>query len=40
MNAVWSAWIDPNNKGVRACVEANLATDKLLVEIQVVAVQP
>jgi len=37
MNAVWNAWIDPNNKGVRYCVESHLARPTLLVEIQVVA---
>ena len=33
MNAVWNAWIDPNNKPTRACVEARLARDHLLVEV-------
>ena len=36
-NEVWVKWIDPNNKPIRACVEANLAFPKLLVEIQVTA---
>lgn len=38
MNKVWSAWVDPNNKPVRATVEANLALPEILVEIQVTAV--
>ena len=37
MNAVWNKWVDPNNKPVRATVEANLAREQLLVEIQVTA---
>lgn len=37
MNAVWNAWVDPANKGVRYCVESHLARPALLVEIQVVA---
>lgn len=39
MNEVWNTWVDPNSKGVRTCVEANLARPLLLVEIQVIAVQ-
>ena len=35
MNDVWNAWLDPENKPVRATVEANLARDILLVEVQV-----
>ena len=34
MNDVWNAWLDPENKPVRATVEANLARDILLVEVQ------
>ena len=26
MNEVWNAWVDPNSKGVRTCVEANLVS--------------
>ena len=26
MDAAWKAWVDPENKPVRACVEARLAT--------------
>ena len=37
MNDVWNAWLDPENKPVRATVEANLARDILLVEVQVTA---
>jgi len=37
MNQIWNNWIDPNNKGVRYCVEAHLARPSLLVEVQVVA---
>ena len=37
MNAVWSAWVDPANLPVRACVEAKLADPRLLVEIMVIA---
>lgn len=37
MNAVWNAWVDPNNKGTRYCVGANLARPTILVEIQVTA---
>jgi enamine deaminase RidA (YjgF/YER057c/UK114 family) len=37
MNSVWSAWVDPDNKPVRATVEANLALECILVEIQVTA---
>lgn len=37
MNDVWNAWLDPDNKPVRATVEANLAREVLLVEVQVTA---
>ena len=37
MNEVWSAWTDPKNLPVRACVEAKLADPACLVEIMVVA---
>ena len=39
MNDVWNAWIDPDNKPVRATTESNLASPKMLVEIQVTAVK-
>ena len=37
MNEVWNEWVDPENKPVRATVEAAMARDILLVEIQVTA---
>ena len=37
MNEVWNSWVDPDNKPVRATVEAAMARDILLVEIQVTA---
>eukprot|EP01063_Lacrimia_lanifica_P015082 TRINITY_DN2179_c0_g1_i1.p1 TRINITY_DN2179_c0_g1~~TRINITY_DN2179_c0_g1_i1.p1 ORF type:complete len:153 (+),score=64.45 TRINITY_DN2179_c0_g1_i1:65-523(+) len=39
MNAVWNAWVDPNNKPVRYCVQSPMARPNILVEIQVVAAQ-
>jgi enamine deaminase RidA (YjgF/YER057c/UK114 family) len=35
MNAVWNAWVDPENPPVRACVCVDLAVPELLVEIMV-----
>ena len=35
MNAVWTAWLPPNGAPARACVEANMADPRLLVEIMV-----
>lgn len=40
MNAVWSAWIHPENKPVRATVQAKLCAPEMLVEIQVTAALP
>jgi enamine deaminase RidA (YjgF/YER057c/UK114 family) len=37
MNAVWNAWVDPENPPVRACVRADLARPEILVEIMVIA---
>lgn len=37
LNEVWTAWADPKNLPVRACVEAKLADPACLVEIMVVA---
>jgi len=37
MNTAWNAWVDPNNKPPRACVEAALASPDALVEVMVVA---
>lgn len=39
MNAVWDAWIDPENPPARACVEARLATPDYLVEVMITAVK-
>ena len=33
MNAVWDAWIDPENPPARACGESRLARKELLVEV-------
>lgn len=37
MNAVWVAWMDPENKPVRATVQSPMARPEILVEIQVTA---
>lgn len=37
MNEVWTAWVDPKNMPVRACVESKLADPNALVEIMVIA---
>ena len=37
MNEIWTAWVDPKNLPVRACVEAKLAEPAGLVEIMVTA---
>lgn len=37
MNAVWDAWVDPDNPPARACVESTLAAPKFNVEIMVTA---
>src|SRR5699024_2711813 len=37
MNAVYDAWIDPDNPPARACGESRLASDDLNVEITVTA---
>ena len=34
---VWNAWVDQESKGVRYCVESQLARENLLVEVQVLA---
>lgn len=39
-NAVWSKWLDPANKPVRATVQADLCTEEMLVEVQVSAELP
>jgi len=37
MDAAWKAWVDPDNKPTRACVESRLGTPDTLVEIMVTA---
>ncbi|MGR5063966.1 RidA family protein [Photobacterium sp. DNB22_13_2] len=37
MNAVWDSWVPAGHAPARACVEASMARDVLLVEISVVA---
>lgn len=37
MNAVWDAWVDPQNTPARATVEAKLAAPQYQVEIMVIA---
>ncbi|MEJ6570556.1 MAG: RidA family protein [Akkermansiaceae bacterium] len=37
MNEVWDAWVPEGYAPARACVEARMARDELLVEISVVA---
>jgi enamine deaminase RidA (YjgF/YER057c/UK114 family) len=37
MNAVWDAWIDPENPPARSCGEVKLARPDLLIEVIVVA---
>jgi enamine deaminase RidA (YjgF/YER057c/UK114 family) len=39
MNAVWDTWVPEGHAPARACVEASMARDVLLVEISVVAAQ-
>ncbi len=39
MNAVWDAWVPEGYAPARACVEASMARDALLVEISVVAAE-
>ena len=40
MNQVWNAWVDPQDKPVRATVQAEMARPSILVEIQVTAALP
>lgn len=40
MNAVWEAWIDPDNPPARACVESRLVAPEFLVEVMVIAAKP
>lgn len=37
MNEVWDAWLEDGNEPARACVEARMARDYILVELSVVA---
>jgi len=37
MNEVWSAWLPKDGAPARACVEANMADPRILVEIMVTA---
>ena len=39
MNEVWSAWVDPENKPARACVEATMVDPGILFEVMVTAVK-
>ena len=39
MNAVWDDWVPEGHAPARACVEAAMAREELLVEITVVAVE-
>lgn len=37
MNAVWDAWVEEGLSPARACVEAKMCRDALLVEISIIA---
>lgn len=37
MNAVWDAWVEDGFEPARACVEAKMARDTILVEVSVIA---
>ncbi len=37
MNSVWDAWIENGNEPARACVEAKMAKEEILVEISITA---
>jgi enamine deaminase RidA (YjgF/YER057c/UK114 family) len=39
MNEVWDAWVPEGHAPARACVEASMAREALLVEISVVAAE-
>ena len=39
MNEVWDAWVPPGRAPARACVEAAMAREELLVEISVTAAE-
>ena len=37
MNEIWDAWVTEGNEPARACVEAKMARDSILVEMTVIA---
>ena len=37
MNEIWDSWVENGNEPARACVEAKLAAEELLVEMSVIA---
>jgi len=37
VNAVWNAWIDPENPPARSCVSANMSKPESLIEIRITA---
>ncbi len=39
MNEVWDAWVENGHEPARACVEAKMAVDNILVEISIVAAE-
>lgn len=39
LNEVWNAWVEQGHQPARACVEARMARQELLVEMSVVAVK-
>ena len=39
MNEVWDAWVPEGHAPARACVEASMARDLLLVEISIIAAE-
>jgi enamine deaminase RidA (YjgF/YER057c/UK114 family) len=39
MNTVWESWLPEGHAPARACVEASMARDALLVEISVIAAE-
>lgn len=39
MNAVWDAWVPEGHAPARACVQASMAREELLVEISVIAAE-
>jgi enamine deaminase RidA (YjgF/YER057c/UK114 family) len=38
-NSVWDAWVSKENPPTRACVEANMSSENILVEVILTAVQ-